>query len=766
METFSFQKEQFNRLFPFYIQVDHQLNISSCGETVVKLFPNCLRKHFNDWFALERPKNIPSTFESFKQLHGQVVVFRSLQERDILLRGQIEYLEEHNQLLLLLTPWFDSVERLLENNLTLDDFSLHDSTVDLLHVLKSQEISANDMKELIAQIKVQKDELKKLSLLIEDSVNAVIITDVEGRVEWVNKGFYNITGYSLEEIKGKKPGKILQGENTSKATSDYLKTQIHKREPFSCEILNYHKKGHPYWIRISGQPLFDKKGNVTQFFAIEEDITKEKLANEKLKESESRMSALIVNLQTGILLEDENRQVLLTNERFCNMFGVEAPPEMLIGADCVLASEQSKVIFKEPEEFIHRIKSLIDKKEVVIGEELDLADGRIFERNYIPIEQNGIYKGHLWTYDDVTIKRNYQKSLHAQKEKYSNIITNMNLGLLEFDNDGIIQFANHSFCVNSGYTLEELQGKLAADMMMPDSRELFVQHNTSRADGVSDSYEIKVRTKSGKKRYWLVSGAPNYDVNGNIVGSIKIQLDITQQKKLVSQKEQLLKSLASQNEQLNEYAHIVSHDLKSPLRNISALLSWTKEDFSEKLGEESLMNLNLMQDKVEKMDYLIDNILKYSSIEKGKIANREIDLNELVHKIIDMIFVPEHITINVKQELPKIVADETRIQQLFQNLISNAVNYTQRADGKVEIDFTENDTHFVFSVKDNGIGIAPEHHEKIFKVFSSLGNHEKSTGIGLSIVKKVVDLYQGKVWLESEVGEGTTFFFSLIKDTQ
>jgi len=299
--------------------------------------------------------------------------------------------------------------------------------------------------------------------------------------------------------------------------------------------------------------------------------------------------------------------------------------------------------------------------------------------------------------------------------------------------------------------------------LLPQSKKELKEHNLKRKEGISDSYELKVIVKNGKKRYWLVSGAPNYDVNGQIIGSIGINLDITQLKKLEKQREILLKNMALQNEHLNEYAHIVSHDLKSPLRNISALLTWTMEDFKEKLGEESLRNLELMQMKVEKMDHLIGSILKYSSIEKGNSVHEKVDLNVVLKGILDMIFIPSHIKVAVQNQLPVIDADTTRIQQLFQNLISNAITYNDKSEGLIEIASTENSTHYIFSVKDNGIGIAKEHHEKIFNIFSTLGNNEKSTGIGLNIVKKVVGLHEGEIWLESELGQGTNFFFSIKK---
>lgn len=357
----------------------------------------------------------------------------------------------------------------------------------------------------------------------------------------------------------------------------------------------------------------------------------------------------------------------------------------------------------------------------MLNEEIELFDGRIFERNFTPIFYNNKYKGHLWSFEDVTPEKKYQKELKVLQEKYLGIINNMNLGLIESSGDDLVLFANQSFCNMSGYSVEELVGKKAEDfILMTESRKTLKEHNEQRKLMVSDSYEVKVRIKSGKKRYWLISGAPNFDLNGQFIGSIGISLDITHLKKLESQKEMLLKNLSIQNEQLNEYAHIVSHDLKSPLRNISALLSWTMEDFNEKLGEKGLQNLKLMQKKVEKMDHLIDNILKYSSIDKSKIHNVNIDLNNIIKEITEMIYIPENINIAIVKKLPVINADEIRIKQLFQNLISNAVNYNDKSKGKVEIDFLENDDCFVFSVKDNGIGIAREHHEKIFDIFSTL----------------------------------------------
>lgn len=233
---------------------------------------------------------------------------------------------------------------------------------------------------------------------------------------------------------------------------------------------------------------------------------------------------------------------------------------------------------------------------------------------------------------------------------------------------------------------------------------------------------------------------------------------------MMNQKEQLLQKLKHQNEQLNDYAHLVSHDLKSSLRNLSALLAWVKEDCSEKIGEESVGNLNLMEEKIEKMDQFLEDIINYSEIGATSLKTTTIDLNKKLINIIDSIPIPKNISVVVKGNLPVLKADARRLRQVFQNLISNAVNFNDKENGLVEVGVEEAEDFYTFSVKDNGQGIPKEYHEKIFNTFTTLGYQEKSTGIGLSIVKRVLDLYGGEIWLESEVSKGSTFYFTLPKN--
>ena len=338
------------------------------------------------------------------------------------------------------------------------------------------------------------------------------------------------------------------------------------------------------------------------------------------------------------------------------------------------------------------------------------------------------------------------------------------MGLLEVDKNDVILLANQSFCDMSGYSLLELIGNRASDLVLTsDAKQVVENKNTIRTKGVSDSYEITSKTKEGKIKHWLISGAPNYNLNGEVTGSIGIHLDITDQKNLELQKEQLLKKLEKQNEQLSEYAQVVSHDLKSPLRSIHSLLTWIKEDNDKEFTEQTSQYLYMIESKVEKMDHLIQGILTYSKVDSEDKLDENISINDVVENCIDIIHIPENMKIVIKNKLPVIKADKFRMQQLFQNIISNAVYYIDKPEGLVEVDFIEKNKNYIFSIKDNGPGIAKENQKKIFKIFQSFTQHEQSTGIGLSIVKRIIDNYNGEIWIESEMTLGTTFFIKLPK---
>lgn len=230
--------------------------------------------------------------------------------------------------------------------------------------------------------------------------------------------------------------------------------------------------------------------------------------------------------------------------------------------------------------------------------------------------------------------------------------------------------------------------------------------------------------------------------------------------KAFKEQQNLLKDLEVQNQELSDYAHMVSHDLKSPLRSIEALLSWLKEDYQDVLDDKGNQEITLIGSHLEKMDALISGILHYSSIDRDMRKERPINLNDLLKEILELQQVPQHIQITI-ENLPTIKADRFKVQQVFQNLIGNAIANMDKPEGEIKIYFDQTSDIQKFAVSDNGKGIDKAYFHKIFQIFQKLENDSASTGIGLSIVKKIVNSYDGTIWLESEEGLGTTFYFTL-----
>ena len=500
-----------------------------------------------------------------------------------------------------------------------------------------------------------------------------------------------------------------------------------------------------------------------------------------LQEKTSELEGVFFNIPDPYLVINLKGQVIKMNQAAKLFLGFDTEKEdfyaaQLVHHEYLMATLQSFGLLQE----VGILKNFKTKINIKSGGSrfVQVNANLIYDASGMPIAAQGVLRD-VTNEEEVSAILEEQKEalkdsqkrleavisdLQAQKEKYSSIIANMNLGLVEVDNEDLVQLVNKSFCTLSGYTEKELYGKKLGQLLHVSDPTIIPEHQKKRLKGISDTYEVNVQVKGGQKKHWLISGAPRYNEKGQVIGSIGIHLDITEQYELSEQKEQLLKDLESSNEGLQEYAHIVSHDLKSPLRSISALVSWLEEDFGDKLGPAGLSQLNLMQDKIASMDQLITGILRYSSIGSEKARFEICPTLKLVQQLKATIYWPEQIALRFNGTMPSIKADKTQLQQLFQNLLSNAISHMDKPKGQIEIGYNDLGDLHEFSVKDNGIGIPKAYQEKIFEIFETLESGKGSSGIGLSIVKKIVQLHGGTIWVKSEYGAGATFYFTIKKD--
>jgi signal transduction histidine kinase len=224
--------------------------------------------------------------------------------------------------------------------------------------------------------------------------------------------------------------------------------------------------------------------------------------------------------------------------------------------------------------------------------------------------------------------------------------------------------------------------------------------------------------------------------------------------------------LSRANEELRHFAYVTSHDLKTPLRGIRVLADWLAADYADALDEKGKEYLDLLATRTTRMHNLVEAIHQYASVgyEESKVA---VDLNALVHEAVNRLAPPENVEIKMEGRLPLVQYDRDRLSQVFANLLSNAIKYIDKPQGRISIRCEEETVCWKFSVTDNGPGIEKKYHQKVFEIFQTLSTKDESesTGMGLSIVKKIVESYGGEIWIDSTPGESTTFFFTLPKST-
>jgi len=232
--------------------------------------------------------------------------------------------------------------------------------------------------------------------------------------------------------------------------------------------------------------------------------------------------------------------------------------------------------------------------------------------------------------------------------------------------------------------------------------------------------------------------------------------------------ERAYNQLEKVNRELNDFAYIVSHDLKAPLRGIKSLANWITTDYADKFDPEAREHMDLLVSRVDRMHNLIGGILQYCRVGRLSEEKVPVDVNEVVSEVIDTLAAPAHVEITIEDELPTIACEQTHITQIFQNLLSNAIKYMDKAEGRISISHVERDEYWQFTVADNGSGIEDRHFEKIFGMFQTLSPRDEfeSTGVGLAVVKKIVELYGGRIWVQSQPGQGSTFFFTWPKQAE
>lgn len=364
-----------------------------------------------------------------------------------------------------------------------------------------------------------------------------------------------------------------------------------------------------------------------------------------------------------------------------------------------------------------------------------------------------------------------QKALAASEERYRRITEAVTdyVYTVRFESGRPVETVHGQASVAvTGYTPEELKANptLWLNMVHPEDLEV-VREQLSRCICGQDVKPIEHRIirKDGNIRWIRRTLVPSFDSQARLLSYDGLLQDITELKIAEQVQLQLLAELELATEELRDFAYVASHDLKAPLRGINALAGWLSSDYGDKLGDEGKEHIKLLMARVKRMYNLIDGVLQYSHIAR-KEKNVTVDLNEVISEVLTELDMPDNIEIVIERQLPIVVCGRNSVKQVFYNLLNNAVNFMNRPDGKIVISWTDEHSYWKFSVVDNGPGIEEKHFDKIFKILQTLSPRDtiESTGVGLTIAKKIVEFYGGRIWVQSMLDKGSTFLFTLPKE--
>ena len=596
--SINLKEEQLNKLFPFHILIDNQLKVKAFGKSVSKLFPLEVGLNFFEHFTIKRPEiSNPSFYEIVEHI-DQLLIISYLKNTDLFIRGQVELLEDINCLLFIVTPWFSNVDMLKEYNIGMNDFAIHDPSIDLLHSFKAQEIAVNDAKELFERFQLQKSDLRRLSLIAEETFNSVVVTDNKGRVQWANKAYENLTGYSLAESRGKTPGSLLQGKDTDPETIKYLRERIALGLSFDCELINYNKQKQPYWIRLSGQPILDRKGKVVQFFAFEEDITEKKKLEDDLKLIDFALRNTAIPIY------------FITKEGSISDYNVSLRETLGYTEE-----EFKKVTLFDlsvrhtPETWALRWEELKEKGNSYNQTMLRKKDGTLINVEMrVTILNYGNREIAFASFIDITEKILAEKRLEEQRHFYEHVLNNIPSDIAVFDKEHRYLFLN-PIAIKNPELRKWMIGKKDEDYFLHTNKPKQIadkrreQFNEVITNKKLIAWEEELIRPDGKKEYHIRNMYPAIDEEGNVTLVIGYGVNITERKLIEQQlerKEKRYRDLFNYSQAL-----ICTHDLNGKILSVNPALCNTLGYQSDQLINRTLVEFIPEKDRLHfKPEYL------------------------------------------------------------------------------------------------------------------------------------------------------------------
>jgi PAS domain S-box-containing protein len=349
-----------------------------------------------------------------------------------------------------------------------------------------------------------------------------------------------------------------------------------------------------------------------------------------------------------------------------------------------------------------------------------------------------------------------------------------NRSLIEASVDPLVTIDPYGKITDVNASTEVITGLNREDIIGTDFSDYFTEPLKAREgyqqvfeEGIVQDYELEIKNKNGHITPVLYNASVYKDDSNNVIGVFASARDITELKEAEKNLKLKIEELTRSNAELEQFAYVSSHDLQEPLRMIASYLQLLERKYKGKLDAKADKYINFSVDGATRMQNLIDDLLDFSRVTTHANELKLTDLESVYSEILSNleVLIKENNAIIKHNHLPTVMADKTQISQVFQNLINNAIKFRSDDQPKINISVKEEHDHWLFAVQDNGIGIDPKHSDRIFEIFKRLNKKRDypGTGIGLAICKKIIERHGGRIWVESEMGKGTIFYFTLPK---
>lgn len=652
--------------------------------------------------------------------------------------------------------------------------------------------SGEDITERLQTEAALRESEERFRMLIENINIGIFMTHLDGKIILANQAMADMGGYGcVEEILQISAQNLYADEADRDRFITYLQKYGFVK---NMEVRYVRKDGTIHWAMVNAVIMKDRNGTMS-ILGSSQDITFRKMAEEAIRLSEAKYRGLYSEMTEGVCLHElifdnfhqpVDYQIIDVNPAYESITGI--PKEKAIG------SKASDIYGTEmPPYFDIYANVAMTGKSTSFETYFAPMNKHFFISVFSPLPNQ-----FATVFTDITEKKNAQIELMNMKAMLEAAFEQTPVPMALADADGTIKIVNSA--AKKIWGIEDELNPVGANLLSyqqswkdfdEDDNELTIKDMplALALKGIVTKDKLyRIIRKDGSRRWGLVSGTPIYNDTGTLIAGFMVFPDITDRMQIENDIKKLNQELIEKNKELEQIVYVTSHDLRSPLVNIQGFskelqisfqdlfelistadsVELVQEKLNSYIKPDILSSLEFIFKSTSKMDSLLSGLLRLSRLGRMEFTIKKLSMNEFISDIIQTFefkIKQTHTTVELNN-LPDCYGDSLMMSQVFSNLIDNSLKFlSPERDGMIRISGFTNDNEIVYCVEDNGIGISEAYHSKIFEIFHRLDQKVQGEGLGLTIIKKIIEKHHGRIWVESELGKGSKFFVSLPRIT-